>query len=212
MNTRTLADYIGGMDRMSQLRNFFWVAALVALSACGSKSEPGSEAQSADAAAPVAKAKPAVAAPADPTDKMARAVGNGKPGAAVDIKYDFLARPEAGKPVELEVALIPSAGVDAMDVTFSGMEGVTLAGTLTASFGSVKAGEPYKHTLSLLPDHNGVFYVTVTVNTQISGASLGRTFAIPFVVGTTPVQQKAAPDKDASGQPVEPMQAQESGN
>lgn len=214
MNTRTLADYIGGMDRMSQLRNFFWVAALVALSACGSKSEPGSEAQSADTAAAAPKAKPAVAAPApaDPTEKMARAVGNGKPGAAVDIKYDFLARPEAGKPVELEIALIPSAGVDAMDVTFSGMEGVTLAGTLTASFSPVKAGEPYKHTLSLLPGHNGVFYVTVTVNTQISGASLARTFAIPFVVGATPVQQKPAPAKDASGQPVEPMQAQESGS
>lgn len=112
--------------------------------------------------------------------------------------------------MELEVALIPSAGVDSMEATFSGMEGITLAGNLTASFGSVKASEPYKHTLSVLPDRNGVFYVTVSVNTQIGGATLGKTFSIPFVVGSAPVQQKAkAPEKDATGQAIQPMKAEE---
>lgn len=194
---------------MSQLRNFFCIACTALLAACGSDPDPA-------ATAPVAQTQPAVQAqpapvPVDPTAKMARAVGSGKPGAAVDIKYEFLARPETGKPVELQVALIPSAGVDSMEATFSGMEGITLAGTLTASFGSVTAGEPYKHTVSVLPNRDGVFYVTATVNTQIGGATLARTFSIPFVVGTAPVQQKAkAPEKDATGQAIEPMKAEES--
>lgn len=140
---------------------------------------------------------------------MARAVGNGKPGAAVDIKYEFVAKPEVSKPVELEVVLIPTAGVDAMEASFSGMDGITLAGTLTASFTAVKAGEPYKHTLSVLADRNGVFYITVSVNTQISGATLGRTFAIPFVAGTAPLQQKSAPATDAAGEPIQSLPAQE---
>lgn len=187
-------------------RTLSWVAALALLAACGSDPEP--EAAATAAVTPV-RAKPAAPAKEDPTAQMARAVGNGKPGAAVDIKYDFAARPEVGKPVELQVALIPSAGVDAMDVAFTGMDGITLAGTLTASFGAVKAGETYKHALSVLADRNGVFYITASVNTQIGGASLGKTFSIPFVVGNAPVQQKAAPARDASGQPVEPMPAQE---
>jgi hypothetical protein len=192
-------------------RTLSWVAVLALLAACGSDPEPGNAATAAATPAP-APAKPAAPAKEDPTAQMARAVGNGKPGAAVDIKYEFSARPELGKPVELQVALIPGAGVDAMDVTFTGMDGITLAGALTASFGTVKAGEPYKHNLSVLPDRNGVFYITVSVNTQLGGAQLGKTFSIPFVVGAAPVQQKPAPAKDASGQPVEPMPAQETTN
>jgi hypothetical protein len=53
-----------------------------------------------------------------------------------------------------------------------------------------------------------VYYVTVAVTTTLSGASIGRTFSIPFVVGAVPVQEKAAPPKDASGQAVEPMKAE----
>lgn len=194
---------------MSQSRVFFWVACVATLAACGSDPDPAATTQPAATPQPTVQAPPAPAT-ADPTAKMARAVGGGKPGAAVDIKYEFLSRPEVSKPVELEVALIPSAGVDSMEATFSGMEGVTIAGNLTASFGAVKAGEPYKHTLSLLPDRNGVFYITVAVNTQIGGATLGRTFAIPFVVGSAPVQQKAkTPEKDATGQAIEPMKAEE---
>lgn len=185
-----------------------------ALSACGS--DPETEAAAAAAVQPVASGPaPAPAGPpAKPTDdaaaKMARAVGNGKPGAAVDLRYDFLAKPSVGAPTELEIAFIPNAGVDSLDATISGMEGVTVAGTLTPTFASVEAGKPYKHTVSLLPDRTGVFYISVAVNTQISGSTLGRTFSIPFVVGNPPAQQKAQPQRDASGQAVEPMKAEES--
>lgn len=185
-----------------------------ALAACSSDPEPEAVA---DAGAPQAAAPapaPSPTPPAKPADdsaaKMARAVGNGKPGAAVDIRYEFLAKPAVGAPTELEIALIPNVGVDAMDATISGMDGVTLAGTLAPSFASVEAGKPYKHTVSLLPDRTGVFYITVAVNTQISGSTLGRTFSIPFAVGNPPVQQKAQPQKDASGQAIEPMKAEES--
>jgi hypothetical protein len=197
---------------MTYLRHFLLVAALTLLSACGSGSSDNSAANSAPAAAPktVVQQKPTPAV-VDPVDKMPRAVGNGKPGAAVDIKYEFTAKPEVGKPVELQIALIPNAGVDSMQATFSGMDGITLAGELTASVSNTKTGEPYKHSLSVLVNRSGVYYITVAVNTQISGASLGRTFAIPFVAGSAAEAQKpqAAPTKDATGQAIQPMKAQE---
>jgi hypothetical protein len=193
---------------MNHVRHLFCLAAIATLAGCGSEPDQSSQTTTEDKPKPSASAP--AAAPADPTEKMARAVGTGKPGAAVDIKYEFASRPEVGRPVELNVALIPSAGVDSMDVTFGGMDGITLAGSLMQSFSEVRAGEPHSHALSVLPDRNGVFYISASVSTQIGGASLTRAFSIPFVVGSAPVQQKTAPPAtDASGQPVEPMQAEE---
>jgi hypothetical protein len=197
------------------VRIFSLLAAAALLTACNSESAPESKSEpKSEPSAKAANAKPSAAAKAaaaanDATAKMARAVGNGKPGAAVDIRYDIRTRPEAGTPVEVEVALVPGPGVDSMEATFAGMDGITLAGPLSASFPTVKAGEPYKHTLSLLPDRNGVFYITVAVNTQMGNTSLGRTFSIPFVVGKTPVQAKPTPAKDAKGEAIQPMPAEE---
>lgn len=177
---------------------------LMLLGACSSEPEP-------EAAAPPPVTKPTVAAaPADETASFAKAVGDGKPGAAVTIRYEFSGKPTAGTPTELDVAFIPNAGVDSLEAKLTGMEGITLAGQLTASFNGVEAGKPYHHKLSVLPDHTGVFYITVSVNTKIAGSSLGRTFSIPFVVGQVPAQQKPAPVRDEKGEVIEPMPAQES--
>lgn len=181
---------------------------MVLVSGCGSDSGVGDAGKQAQAE----PAKPVVAAPADPLGSMARGVGNGKPGAAVDLRYDLLERPEVGKPLQLQLALVPGPGVSGMEVTFSGMEGISLSGGLTATFAEVKAGEVYKHTLSVLPEHNGVFYVTASINAQVGGALAGRTYSIPFVVGSAAAVQKkpAVPVSDSTGQPVEAMQAEES--
>jgi hypothetical protein len=187
------------MIRMNRLAISLSIAGL-ALAACGSEPEPGAAA---------AAAQPAQAAVADPMARMARAVGNGKPGAAVQIRYDFASKPAVGTPTELQIALVPNAGVDAMDVVVSGMDGVTLAGTLSASFTDVEPSKPYMHTVSVLPDRSGAFYLTVVATTQIGNQNLSRTFSVPFVVGNVPAQQKTAPQTDAAGDPIQPAKAQE---
>jgi hypothetical protein len=187
------------MIRMNRLVTCLSIAAL-ALSACGSEPDPGAAA---------ASAQLAQSAAADPMARMARAVGNGKPGAAVQIRYDFMSRPAVGTPTELQLAFVPNAGVDAMDIVISSMDGVTLAGTLSASFTDVEPSKPYMHTVSVLPDRSGVFYLTVVATTQIGNQNLSRTFSIPFAVGNVPAQQKAAPQTDAAGEPIQPAKAQE---
>jgi hypothetical protein len=189
------------MIRMNRLAIFVSIAGL-ALAACGSEPDPD-----AAAAAPKPAAKPAP--PADPTLRMAEAVGNGKPGAAVVIRYEFASKPAVGTPTELQLAFVPQAGVDSLDIVVSGMDGVTLSGPLTASFAEVTASKPYMHTVTVLPDRAGVFYLTVTATTQIGNQNLSRTFSVPFAVGNVPAQQKAAPQTDASGQAVQPAKAQE---
>lgn len=174
----------------------------IALAACGSDPEP-------DAAAASRAAAESTTAPADPTARMAQAVGNGKPGAAVALRYDFSAKPAVGTPIDLQLALVPHAGVDSMEVVVMGMDGVTLSGPLSASFAEVEPSKPYTYKVSVLPDRGGVFYLSVVVTTQIGNSNLSRTYAIPFVVGNVPVQQKAAPQTDASGEAIQPAKAQE---
>jgi hypothetical protein len=181
------------------------MATFVLLGACGSEPEP-------EAAAPAkaASTKPTIAAaPKDETATFAKAVGDGKPGAAVNIRYEFSGKPTLGVPTELDVVFVPSVGVDSMDATLAGMDGITLAGTLIANFAPVEAGKAYHHKISVLPDRTGVFYVTASVNTQIAGSALNRTFSIPFVVGQVAVQQKPALPKDDNGESVKSMPAEE---
>jgi hypothetical protein len=170
---------------------------------CGSDRKPG----------PVVTAVPSkpapLAVPADPTAKMARAVGEGKPGAAVSIKYDLETKPQVGVPLPVKVMFAPTAGADALEVSFSGMDGIALSGNLTATFDAVKSGEFYPHEFTVMPERTGMFYVTVSTSTRFGGTSMARTFAIPFVVGEQAAQVKPAPQKDASGKPIQPMQAQE---
>ncbi|WP_157071743.1 hypothetical protein [Steroidobacter denitrificans] len=152
------------------------------------------------------------------TSRMARAVGAAKPGAAVDIRYEILNKPAVGVPVEMQIALVPSVGVDSLDAKIGGMDGITLAGDLSVRFEQVEPGQSYRHTVSLLPDRTGIFYVTVTATTQIHGQDLARTFSIPFAVGEAVAQQKASAPvaeatgnafRDTTGETIESMPAQE---
>jgi hypothetical protein len=172
----------------------------LALAACGSDPDPDT-----GAGAP----KPAKPASADPLAVMAHAVGNGKPGAAVIIRYEFSAKPAVGTPMELNVVFVPQAGVDSLDIMVSGMDGVTLSGPLTASFPDVVPSKPYTHKVSVLPDRACLFSLSFVATTQIGNSNLSRTFAIPFSVGNVPAQQKAPPQTDAAGEAVQPAKAQE---
>ena len=187
-----------GVIRMNRVAICLSIAG-IALAACGSKPDPQ----------PSKGQQAAKAAPADPIAQMARAVGNGKPGAAVELRYEFSGKPTVGTPNQLQIAFIPHAGVDAMDIAINGMDGVTVSGQQFASFAEVEPQKPYVHTVSVLPDRNGVFYLTVVVTTQIGNQNLSRTFSVPFVVGNVPAQQKPAPQTDASGEAVQPAKAKE---
>lgn len=186
----------------------FAVVLAMGLGGCGSDPEPAAAAPSMPPTAkPVIQAEQS---PIDPTAKMARAVGNGKPGAAVDIKYDFRDKPEVGKPVDVKLAFIPSPGVESLEAKITDMDGITVAGALNPQFNNVQAGQPYEHTFSVLANRSGVYYVSIEVTTYIGGAATARTFSIPLSVGAVAAQQKKTLPKDATGQAIESMKAKES--
>jgi hypothetical protein len=184
-----------------------------ALTACGSGDAPAPAPQQ---PAPVAQAPK----PADPTAKMARAVVSGKSGAAVELKYDVLSKPEPGKPIEIDLALISGSVADSLTVNVTAAPGLEVLSNATGNFGTLKFGEVAHHKVTVRADRADVVYLTVTAIVNAVGVNSARTFAIPLIftepgaTGTPTAAVHATNDAqtkpDATGQKIQSMPAQES--
>ncbi len=148
--------------------------ALSILAACGSKNETPAPVQT-------VVRKPQIAKPADPTARMAHAVVTAKTGAAVDLKYDVLSKPEAGKPLELDLALVLGTVVDSMTVNVAATPGLEIVGNATATFDKLKIGEVTHQKVEVRAEHAEVVYLTVTATLFAVGTSSVRAFAIPLI-------------------------------
>jgi hypothetical protein len=162
------------------------IAIVFSLAACGSGDKTPVP------AAPVKEAPKRAAQPADPTEKMAHAVVAGKSGASVDLKYDVLNKPEPGKAIEIELALIAGAVLDSASLNVSAMPGITIVSNPDASFGKLGVGEIARQKFIVMADQPSVVYLTVTATATSVGINSSRTFAIPLIVAT-PVEAPATP-------------------
>ncbi len=141
--------------------------------------------------APVVR-KPTAAVPVDPTAKMARAVTVGKSNVQIELKYDIAAKPMAGRPVQIELALVPAQGADSMSVTLAPSPGLTLSADALPDVEPVKAATPYSGQLTAKADKAEVFFITITTTLYTAGTSSVRTFAIPLIL-SDPNAPAAAP-------------------
>jgi hypothetical protein len=191
---------------------------LIALSAlataCGGRDEESAASSepppSAEQPAAPGGAVTATVAPGE--ERMANAVVTSKTAAAVDLKYDMSARPDVGRPFEIELVFVPRVAAESLQVEVTGMEGLTVVGGAALGFDNVQAGERYAGKVLVQADAAGLYYVGLVAKMSSKVQTEARSFSVPVVVGTVPAAvQKPAPEVDASGQPVESMPAVESG-
>jgi len=133
----------------------------------------------------------------------------GKTAAAVDLKYDVLAKPDVGQPFEVELALLPRVAADALEVEVTGMPGLTIVSGGALKFDAVTAGSRHAAKVLVRADAPGLYYANVIVRLVSKVQTDMRTFSVPVVVGSVPAAEKAEPAKDASGEPVQSMPAVE---
>ena len=189
------------------------LAALSAiLAACG-----GGDEKSADTPPPATK-EPAgttagAAPPAEsPDDKrMANAVATGKTSAPVDLKFDILAKPDVGTPFEIELALLPRLAADTLSVEVTGIPGLTVVSGGTLQFDKVLAGDRHVAKVLVQADQPGIYYVNVVVRMITQIQTEARTFSVPVVVGAVTPAAKTEPQRDAAGEAIESLPAEESG-
>jgi hypothetical protein len=188
------------------------------LTGCGG-SDGDKEAAQAAKAAKRAKAEAnegtattAASAPASAAEKQSRladAVVDSKTTAPVDMKYDLLARPELGVPFEVELTFAPRLPADAIEVEINEAPGLTIVGEKAAKFAPVEAGQTYTSKVLVRGDKPGLYYVGVVAKMQTQVQTETRAFAVPVVIGNPVAAQKPAVAKDATGQAVQPMRAEE---
>jgi hypothetical protein len=152
---------------------------LVGLTACSSRVRALVQATQA-AHSVSATAHPA----ASPTADMVSAVVLGKTSVPVDVKFALRQRPEVGQSATLDLLIIPSAPLDRVTTSFHAEGGLTLRdGAAPSVQERPEPGVPISHSLTIVAQQDGIFYVDATVLAESGTESIGRTFTIPVIAG-----------------------------
>jgi hypothetical protein len=125
------------------------------------------------------------------------------------MQYDLLAKPELGQPFEVEMTFSARLPADKLEVEITEAPGLTIVGEKTAAFAPVEHGQSYVSKVLVQGDKPGLYYLGVIAKMSTKVQTEARAFAIPVVIGDPPSAQKATPPKDATGQAVQSMPAQE---
>jgi hypothetical protein len=134
-----------------------------------------------------------------------------KPGAPVRVSFVARERPEAGQPLSVDIRITPRVNSESLRYTIRAPEGLmTLRSVNTTRLSKVRAGSEFRDTLTVIPQQNGRYLLSVVVVMDSANGPLARAFSWPIVVGN-PVESgagKRAPAVDWSGQKIESMPAQ----
>lgn len=167
-----------------------WIVALtagLALAACGDD-------------APEKPAGPAKTAPAAPKkavvgDEMVAAVSAGKSATAIGVYFELGDVPTIDAALPVDIVIVPHQDFTSLQarVLLQG-EGLTLvSGDLLQPISDVKAETSIPHKLVLMPRKEGVYMVTVNLDTQASEGSVSRIFSIPVIVAAAGGASTPAP-------------------
>jgi len=115
---------------------------------------------------------------------MVSAVSSGKGPTEIDLKFALRERPVVGEPVDIDVAVIPGRELDQVSATFNAPDGleVTSGGKMPQTE-HPEPGAPISHTVTILPQRDGIFYVSATVLADSPTNSITHVFSIPVIAG-----------------------------
>ena len=169
------------------------VVGVVSLAGCGDP--PPENAAASSAAKPVATPKGAVLG-----SHMVSAVSSHKNSTAVSVHFSLSSAPTVGKPLPVEIAIVPHQKFESVLAHFESRDGLPIpVGEKFGPTNDVDAEKPISHQLVLLPGKEGMFTVTVGVETTGEDGNVVRIFSIPVIVAAV---NAAAADAPAPAEPA----------
>ena len=165
------------------------LAASILFAALAGCSDPAPEQTAAAPSAAKPAAKPKVA---ELSSQMVAAVAAGKNSSAISLHFALASPPAVGTPLPVQIAIVPHQPFSSVSVHFEIHDGMTMP--MGEDFGPASAVEPEKvlsHQLMLLPNKEGMYMVTASVDSVGEEGNIVRIFSIPVVVG--PAQPASAP-------------------
>lgn len=175
---------------MRPTRNLLVLIVIASLAAC-----EGDQAQEASAETTSAQRQ----RPNDPTADMVSAVSPASTRAPVELKFLLADRPQVGQPLDIEIAVVPVSDVDRISASFHPGPGLELRnGQQMAAIQNPEPNMAINHRITLVPQQDGIFFVSATVHVDSATESITRTFSFPVIAGAgVPAEQSgsAAPAK-----------------
>jgi len=166
-----------------------WIVALLVvlpLAACGDSAPEKS-----------ADAKTATTGPkkAKMNDNMVAAVSAGKSSTVVGVYFALGNAPTIDTPLPIDVAIVPHQDFTSLQARFYTQgDGLTLvSGDLLPPSTNAKSESPFEHKLVLMPRKEGVYMVSVNLETEGTEGSVSRIFSIPVIVAPAVTAAPAAP-------------------
>jgi hypothetical protein len=164
------------------------ISASLLLLAC-SDSDPG---KGDGKAAPAAKSAGPKLATAGA--QMVAAVSAGKTATAVGVHFSLGNPPKVATALPVEIVVIPHETFTSLRAHFESQDGLTMvSGEDLAPRTDVKAESTIQHQLVLMPNRDGVFVVTVNVDTEGKEGIVSRIFSIPVIVAPAGTPDAPAP-------------------
>ena len=185
------------MPTSSNKRTSAWaaLACCALLAACDDA--PEAQGSSSGPAIPRQASKVAGLAP-----DMVSAVSSGKSATVVSVHFALRAAPTIGKPLPVDIAVVPHVDFRTLRVVFEARDGVKLQGdTSIGPVNDAAAEKAITHHLELMPESEGVYMVTASVDTEGGEGSITRVFSIPVIVAP-----QAAPAESAANPGSGPAQ------
>ncbi|MGH8232144.1 MAG: hypothetical protein ACRESY_10005 [Steroidobacteraceae bacterium] len=115
---------------------------------------------------------------------MVTAVNSAHSNTPISMKFRLSTRPVVGTPVQVEIALIPSAdaSINRIHASFQPGDGLQLPGDHNIDVDDPAAGAVIEQEVSVVPQQTGVLNLNATVMVDTDGGSLARSYSIPLVV------------------------------
>lgn len=144
-----------------------------------------------------AGAKTTTAAPKKATvnDNMVAAVSAGKSSAVIGVYFSLGNAPTIDAALPVDVEIVPHQDFSSLQArVFTQGDGLTLvSGDQFAPVANAKAESSFDHKLVLMPKKEGVYMVSVNLETEGSDGSVSRIFSIPVIVAPAPAAAAPAP-------------------
>ena len=133
-------------------------------------------------------AHPQAAAPPVGDADMVAAVSNVSSDTPINLKFRLASRPEVGKPLTIELELVPDAGqqIQHIHMAFQAGEGLDVQGEQRLDIDAHAAESTVHHDLTVVPRHAGVLQLHATAVVDTSSASLARSYGIPVITFDVP--------------------------
>ena len=118
---------------------------------------------------------------------MVAAVSSGKSSSSISVHFELGATPAVGMAVPVKVAIVPHRNYKLVRANFTTPEGLQISdGRRYEMLRDVEAEQILQHQIMIQPTRDGIYLISVGLETDGDEGNITRSFSIPVIVQAGP--------------------------